>query len=500
MFDYFFSGTEYIRVSREDTGPGSINAGYPAPIGNWNFGAFGANGIDAALYSGSKCYFFKGSQYIRVTRGTTGPGTIDPGYPAPISNWNWGAFGANGIDAALYSGQKCYFFKGNEYIRVTRGETGPGTVDAGYPKPISVWGWGAFGASGIDGALYSGEKCYFFKGNQYIRVTRSDYYPGTVDPGYPAPISNWNWGAFGANGIKAPLYSGGPFAAVPAVLNNVAGLTSNNNYYLAAGGPALTGVTATMVFDVEFESSANGYSFQLNGYSTEGNNITTEWQQFVIYNEPGQDQLWARIETWKGTQLSDELNRIDVPLTTLSGGKIPMGYSMSMALITDSSNNVTGANFVVTNQHGQQVATQTLTIVGQILRTTGKPATSANLAPLAAFTFNVGGDGGGTSANLTSALGTITYTANNALTAVDAEPSYTDFNDNTAEEANIAYGRLPQSANNLVTQSFYQIAAASQPQARVRRKGRHMLPPRDKQSMGRHGHSLQPRMEEVGAR
>ena len=183
---YFFHGNQYIRVTRGDTGPGTVDPGYPAPISNWGWGSFGANGIDAALYSGSKCYFFKGNQYIRVTRGNTGPGTVDPGYPAPISNWGWGSFGANGIDAALYSGSKCYFFKGNQYIRVTRGNTGPGTVDPGYPAPISNWGWGSFGANGIDAALYSGTKCYFFKGNQYIRVTRGDTGPGTVDSGYPA--------------------------------------------------------------------------------------------------------------------------------------------------------------------------------------------------------------------------------------------------------------------------------------------------------------------------
>jgi hypothetical protein len=98
--------------------------------------------IDASLHSVSKCYFFKGNDYIRVTRGDVGPGTVDPGYPAPISNWGWpGRFGAAGIDAALYSGSKCYFFKGNDYIRVTRGDVGPGTVDPGYPAPISNWGW-----------------------------------------------------------------------------------------------------------------------------------------------------------------------------------------------------------------------------------------------------------------------------------------------------------------------------------------------------------------------
>jgi len=97
--------------------------------------------LTAALHSRSKCYFFAGDRYIRVTRGDTGWGTVDPGYPAPISNWGWGSFGERGIDAALYSRSKCYFFAGNRYIRVTRGDTGWGTVDPGYPAPISNWGW-----------------------------------------------------------------------------------------------------------------------------------------------------------------------------------------------------------------------------------------------------------------------------------------------------------------------------------------------------------------------
>jgi hypothetical protein len=192
---YFFADGTYIRVTRGDTGPGTIDAGYPAKISNWKWGEFGKNGIDAALYSGSKCYFFSGDQYIRVTRGDTGPGTIDAGYPAHISNWKWGEFGKNGIDAALYSGSKCYFFSGDQYIRVTRGDTGPGTIDAGYPAHISNWKWGEFGKNGIDAALYSGSKCYFFCGDQYIRVTRGTTGPGTIDPGYPRPLSEWRWPA-----------------------------------------------------------------------------------------------------------------------------------------------------------------------------------------------------------------------------------------------------------------------------------------------------------------
>ncbi len=65
----------------------------------------------AALYSGTKCYFFATNEYIRVTRGDTGPGTVDPGYPAPISNWGWGSFGANGIDAASLQWYQVLFLR-----------------------------------------------------------------------------------------------------------------------------------------------------------------------------------------------------------------------------------------------------------------------------------------------------------------------------------------------------------------------------------------------------
>jgi hypothetical protein len=46
-------------------------------------------------------YFFSGSNYIRVTRGNTALGAIDPGYPKPISTWNSGARGRIGIVTRL---------------------------------------------------------------------------------------------------------------------------------------------------------------------------------------------------------------------------------------------------------------------------------------------------------------------------------------------------------------------------------------------------------------
>jgi hypothetical protein len=144
-----------------------------------------------------------------------------------------------------------------------------------------------------------------------------------------------------------------------------AGLTGNVNYFLDEGGNAITGLSATIEFSVDFVSSSNGYSFQLNGYSTEGPTITTEWQQFVLYASPNSTQLWARIDTWNGTALSDELNRIDVQLATLPSATIPAGYSFNIELTytNDGTGTVTGANYTVTDGNGNNVGSASITIV-----------------------------------------------------------------------------------------------------------------------------------------
>jgi len=443
--DYFFSGNKYIRVTRGDTGPGSVNAGYPAPIANWNWNAFGIDGIDAALYSGSKCYFFKGNQYIRVTRGVTGAGSVDPGYPAPISNWGWGAFGANGIDAALNSGSKCYFFKGNQYIRVTRGETGAGTVDPGYPAPISNWNWGEFGAHGIDAALYSGSKCYFFKGNQYIRVSRADTGAGTVDPGYPAPISNWGWGAFGANGVRAALYSGGPRVAAPS-----AGLGSNSNYFFYSPGAKagtvnnLIGLNVTIDIDTDLTGS-DGFGFQINAYSAKGDYDGA--QQYLIYLSPhGGGQLTSMVDNWQST--SQQLVNDQVKLASLPSHTLPAGYRLTISLLSDTSGRITGAKYAAFDKQGNAIGSNTITLlsVGGV--------TTADLAPIVAFQLNLVDYLNGGSTTLSSGGGTITYTASTTMTVTNQVPSEVDWDFSTEETANSVYSLLPAAPSTSFTQSF----------------------------------------------
>jgi hypothetical protein len=164
---YMFKGSEYVRMT--DT---TVDAGYPKPIaGNWNgLPASFTSGIDAALFrkSNGKLYFFKGSQYARLT-GTT----MDEGYPKPIAG-NWNGLPASftaGIDAAMTrtSNGKIYMFKGSQYCRLT--ET---TVDSGYPRSISgnFAGLPASFTNGIQGALMHDEReaIYLFDGNQFVRM------------------------------------------------------------------------------------------------------------------------------------------------------------------------------------------------------------------------------------------------------------------------------------------------------------------------------------------
>ena len=455
FIDYFFSGNQYIRVSREDTGPGTVNEpGYPGPITNWQWpGGFGSDGIDAALYSGSKCYFFKGAQYVRVTRnGTVNAGQQDFTAPHPISEWGWGpGFGAKGIDAALWSGPVCYFFKGTEYIRVTRGDSDFGTVDTGYPQPLSNWGFPkGFGTNGIKGALYSGSVCYFFDGPSYIRVHRGLEGAGYVDSGYPRLIKDvWGWpNNFGANGIDAALYSGGPLVPQPTPMDG------QNNYFLQDNGNPLLGVQVTVNFDEVFWSTKNGYTFQLNGYSQEGKNIIITWQQFVIEDYQGSTTISAQINNWSGTDqkfdpvINEARGFANAPTPTWINQRSQFQWAL-----TYDGDVVTGCIFTAVSDTGATLGTLNYSILDQA------GITSADLAPIVAFVFNIGGEPGGTTGTIApGAAGTITYTSTNPLTAVDGEPTDTAFDDpswaQTGENANILFGPLPNVPHTSITQGF----------------------------------------------
>jgi Hemopexin len=85
---------------------------------------------------------------------------------------------------------KCYFFKGDQYIRY---DVNCDRADEGYPRLISAT-WGAVYPDNIDAAVVlTNGKGYFFQGSQYIRYDMST---DRVDPGYPKLISEGWHGVF----------------------------------------------------------------------------------------------------------------------------------------------------------------------------------------------------------------------------------------------------------------------------------------------------------------
>ena len=240
-----------------------------------------------------------------------------------------------------------------------------GTVDIGYPKPISHWGWGSFGHNGIDSALYSGSKVYFFSGTQVLRASRGDEGRGIIDPHFPRDIHTYfDWpGKFGLRGIDAALYSGGPLVPPSG------SLVSNFNYFLKDHDRNLKDVSVTINFDSDFVSASEGFGFQVNCYSLDVTGIIATWQQYFIYVAPTSNELVAMIDNWGGTYAEPanpvyEIVNIRTGFASLpSNDHIPAGYQLKIALNYDSNDNVTGATYTVTDNTGV-VQGITLSIIG----------------------------------------------------------------------------------------------------------------------------------------
>jgi hypothetical protein len=475
MLYYFFSGTEYIAVERGDVGHGAILPGYPRPISDWGWGTFGSTGIDAALYSGSKCYFFKESEYIRVTRGATDFGTVDPGFPRPISDWGWSSsFGATGIDAAMWSGSVCYFFKGSEYVRVHRDDTSMGTVDAGYPKIIDAgWLLGSFAADGIDAALYSGAKAYMFAESNYVQISEGDLESlNNAFDDSSHNISEWGWESFGSSGIDAALNSPGPLAAPPQ-----GGARSNQNFVLHAGGDILTGVTVSIAFDETAQvdphppglPDTGGWAIQLNCYSLSAPSTKTLWQQYIIESPPGTGAIAGHINNW--TSASDNGDEINFWLELVEQmpavDTLARGTFISISPQNDSAGSVIGCTFTITynsiiSPPGLPGLTfpVTASIYMNMLDSSlwhdrsGNAITNDELAPIVAMELNIVGHLDRSDTHFTSGAGTINYAAAQKLTVSDEEPDFTHFGGYTGETSNMTYGPLPAGYTSNPTQSF----------------------------------------------
>ncbi|KIM93390.1 hypothetical protein OIDMADRAFT_184775 [Oidiodendron maius Zn] len=238
------------------------------------------------------------------------------------------------------------------------------------------------------------------------------------------------------------------------------GLGSNFNYFLADGGNAITGLNVEITFAEPLISTSNGFGFQLNGYAQElsgAPSTTPNWQQYVVFTEPGDDTLYGIIDNWKGTVPAGTDAQIindETEITTLdTANEIPAGATINIAPIFSSTNVITGVTYTYTPPDGEAVSTS-VTLTDLDVYGTSKKITSKYESPISALTLNIVGDYNGNDGVFSSGSGTIVYTATQPLTVLTNEPSYTAFQDGTGETANTVYGKLPVSDSTTITQTW----------------------------------------------
>jgi len=185
-----------------------------------------------------------------------------------------------------------------------------------------------------------------------------------------------------------------------------------------------------------------GFGFQLNCYSPL--NYACAWQQYVIslYG----NELMGFVNNWPIS--GNAFFFVPFNLVTLPSARLPAGYQLKISLDYDSLGNVYSATYVVIDNGGNTLAnvTKVLTSIG---------ATSAELAPITAFTFNVVGPINKESSILSSGAGTITYTSATDLMPTFTLPLCTETKVVTEERANTVYGSLPSNTfGTTLTQSF----------------------------------------------
>lgn len=184
---YFVRGRKYFcfHIERQDSEkPKLLTDKWPAlgPIGFDRIDA-AFNGRDLVTSTGErlsrKLFFFRKDQVARID---IDEGTLDPGFPQPISTAFPGVEFER-VDASLEVGRDTVFlFSGNKYVRFSMKTN---KVDPGYPDLVQKR-WVGVTFERLDAAIYWGNgKVYFFKDDQHIRY---DLITRCADPGYPKHI------------------------------------------------------------------------------------------------------------------------------------------------------------------------------------------------------------------------------------------------------------------------------------------------------------------------
>ncbi|TQV98789.1 hypothetical protein V2A60_007510 [Cordyceps javanica] len=244
-----------------------------------------------------------------------------------------------------------------------------------------------------------------------------------------------------------------------AVAPPASGLGSNFNYFLAAGGNAITGLDVQITFAEPLKSASNGIGFQLNTYAQElpdAPSTTPNWQQYVVFSAPDEQGLHGVIDNWQGVPpgSAEQVINHEVDLATLSeANEIPANATINITPIFDSADVITGITFKYASP-GKKPVSRSVTLADLDIYGTDQKINSAYESPISALTFNIVGDYNGNDGVFTSGSGTIVYSATQPLTVLTNEPDYTAFQDGTGETGNTVYGQLPVSRSKKITQTW----------------------------------------------
>jgi hypothetical protein len=177
----------------------------------------------------------------------------------------------------------------------------------------------------------------------------------------------------------------------------------------------------------------------------------------VVFTQPGDKTLYGIIDNWSGTVPANTYAQIindESTITTLpKANQIPAGAVINIVPTFSSTNVITGITYIYTPPGGQAVSSS-ITLTSLDVYDSSKRITAAYESPISALTLNIVGDYNGNDGVFTSGSGTIVYTANQPLSVLTNEPSYTAFQDGTGETANTVYGTLPVSNSKTITQTW----------------------------------------------
>ena len=245
------------------------------------------------------------------------------------------------------------------------------------------------------------------------------------------------------------------------------GLASGSNYFFAdSSNRDIVNLTITIVISEDLATAAPtganqnteaGFSFQLNCHSPidSTNPSDSQWIVWQQYTVMVRSEVDAWVNNWTAAGLNGSGITIAPSTTTFSKltkpNVLPAGSTLTIALQWDSSG-VSGATFNL--QPGGTLTT--VSLIGQPLQGGGK-VTTANLAPIVAFTLLLVGPEDSVHAHFISGAGSIFYSVNpnfTLLTPLATLPTGVASYATTAETANSTYSQLPAGPQSIFQQDF----------------------------------------------